>query len=181
MTTELKTFLHNYLDTSAVDDAKALTLDKFDQNIYNVDGFHSYVQYRNRDFQVQVFLFPPFAVAPEHTHPNVHSYEVGLSGDLWFSHGGKWIHPKHPAFHFYRRNRCIRVNNVDLHGASVGPNGGMFLSVQQWLNGVPPTCVGKDYEGYGVSPEQTEYDGVKFKKLDWTMAASKETRKPPWG
>ena len=57
----------------------------------------------------------------------------------------------------------------------------MFLSVQQWLNGVPPTCVGKDYEGYGVSQEQTEYDGVKFKELDWTMAASKETRKPPWG
>ena len=181
MTTELKTFLHNYLDTSAVEDAKALTLDKYDHNIYNVDGFHSYAQYRNRDFQVQVFLFPPFAVAPEHTHPNVHSYEVGLSGDLWFSHGGKWIHPKHPAFHFYRRNRCIRVHNVDLHGASVGPNGGMFLSVQQWLNGVPPTCVGKDYEGYGVSQEQTEYDGVKFRELDWTMAASKETRKPPWG
>ena len=45
MSTELKTFLHNYLDTSAVEDAKALTLDKFDQNIYNVDGFHSYVQY----------------------------------------------------------------------------------------------------------------------------------------
>jgi len=181
MSTELETFLHNYLDTSAVEDAKALTLDKFDQNIYNVDGFHSYVQYRNREFQVQVFLFPPFAVAPEHTHPNVHSYEVGLSGDLWFSHGGKWIHPKHPAFHFYRRNRCIRVHNVDLHGAAVGPNGGMFLSVQQWLNGVPPTCVGKDYEGYGVSQEQTEYDGVKFRELDWTMAASKETRKPPWG
>ena len=181
MTTELKTFLHNYLDTSAVEDAKALTLDKYDHNIYNVDGFHSYVQYRNRDFQVQVFLFPPFAVAPEHTHPNVHSYEVGLSGDLWFSHGGKWIHPKHPAFHFYRRNRCIRVNNVDLHGASVGPIGGMFLSVLLWLNGVPPTCVGKDYKGYGVSQEQTDYDGVEYKELDWTMAASKETRKPPWG
>ena len=181
MTTELKTFLHNYLDTSAVEDAKSLSIDKFDQNIYNVEGFHSYVQYRNRDFQVQVFLFPPLAVAPEQTHPNVHSYEVGLSGDLWFSHGGKWIHPKHHAFHFYRRNRCIRVNNVDLHGASVGPKGGMFLSVQQWLNGVPPTCVGKDYEGYGVSQEQTEHDGVKFRELDWTMAASKETRKPPWG
>ena len=96
-------------------------------------------------------------VAPEHTHPNVHSYEVGLSGDLWFSHGGKWIHPKHPAFHFYKKNRCIQVDNVHLHGASVGPKGGIFLSVQQWLN------------------------GVKYKKLHWSMAASKETRKPPWG
>ena len=150
----LETFLHNYLDTSAVADAKELPLDKFEHNIYGVEGFHSYVQYRDEEFQVQVFLFPPFAIAPEHTHPNVHSYEVGLSGDLWFSH---------------------------VHGASIGPKGGMFLSVQQWLNGVKPSCVGKDYDGYGVSPEQTKYDGVKYKKLDWKMAASKETRKPPWG
>ena len=185
MTTELKTFLHNYLDTSAVEDAKALSMDKFDQNIYNVEGFHSYVQYRNREFQVQVFLFPPFAVAPEHTHPNVHSYEVGLSGDLWFSHGGKWLYPRHPALHIYRaktkkKYRCIQVDNGDPHGAAVGPTGGIFLSVQQWLNGVKPSCVGMDYDGYGVSEKQAEVDGVKYKERTWKMAATRETKAPPW-
>lgn len=177
----LREFLHEYLNTSAVADAKALSLDKFEQNIYGHEGFHSHVQYREGQFQVQVFIFAPHMIAPEHTHPNVHSYEVGLSGDLWFSHGGKWIHPKHPAFHFYKKNRCIQVDNVHLHGASVGPKGGIFLSVQQWLNGVKPSCVGQDYQGYGITPEQTQYDGVKYKKLHWSMAASKETRKPPWG
>ncbi len=183
----LKDFLHNYLDSTAVDDAINTPLDKFDKDIYGVVGFHSHVHYRDDQFQVQVFRFYPdkYFIVPEHTHPNVHSFEVGISGDLWFSHGGKWLYPRHPALHFYRaktkkKYRCIQVDNGDPHGAAVGPTGGIFLSVQQWLNGVKPSCVGMDYDGYGVSEKQAEVDGVKYKERSWKMAATKEIKPPPW-
>ena len=55
----LKDFLHNYLDSSAVDDAINTPLDKFDKDIYGVVGFHSHVHYRDDQFQVQVFRFYP--------------------------------------------------------------------------------------------------------------------------
>ena len=176
----LKEFLHEYLDGSGVEDAKSLPVDKFEHNIYCAKGLHSYVQYRDDTFQIQVFIFPPYGIVPEHVHPNVNSYEVGLSGDLWFSHGGKWLYPKHPALHYYKKNRCIKVDNNDIHGASIGEGGGMFISVQQWLNGVKPSCVGQDYEGYALTPDH-EKNGIKFKDVHWKMAASKETtRRPPW-
>ena len=62
----------------------------------------------------------------------------------------------------------------------MGPTGGIFLSVQQWLNGVKPSCVGMDYDGYGVSEKQAEVDGVKYKERSWKMAATKEVKPPPW-
>ena len=79
----LKDFLHEYLDSPAVDDAISTPLDKFDKDIYGVVGFHSHVHYRDDQFQVQVFRFYPdkYFIVPEHTHPNVHSFEVGISGD----------------------------------------------------------------------------------------------------
>ena len=112
----LKDFLHNYLDSSAVDDAISTPLDKFDKDIYGVVGFHSHVHYRDDQFQVQVFRFYPdkYFIVPEHTHPNVHSFEVGISGDLWFSHGGKWLYPRHPALHFYRAKTKKKYRNAKL-------------------------------------------------------------------
>jgi hypothetical protein len=42
---------------------------------------------------------------------------------------------------------AVRVRPNDLHGAVVGEGGGVFLSVQHWLNGVKPHCVGSDCNG----------------------------------
>ena len=42
------------------------------------------------------------------------------------------------------------------------------------------SCVGMDYDGYGVSEKQAEVDGVKYKERSWRMAATKEGIPPPW-
>ena len=41
----------------------------------------------------------------------------------------------------------VRVLPNDEHAAKAGPNGGCFLSVQQWKNGVKPSAVGMDWKG----------------------------------
>ena len=193
---ELKRYLNDYIDSDGVRDAKNVDLKNYDHGIYDLEGFNSYLHRRDGQFQVQIFQFQSdkseMFVVPEHTHPNINSYEILLSGrrNMFFSHSGKWVYPKHPDIYYYKKYRCIRVNNNDLHGAVVKPEReGKFISVQHWLNGVKPSCVGMDYKGYGVSKKQSEVDGVLYDdncprnendipQRDWRMAASLETRNP---
>ena len=113
----------------------------------------SVILYRQPPFQVQMFIAPPGCVIPEHTHPNVDSFEVYVGGEIIFSHCGKPVTSKEDALSAAPNGtsrlagRVIRVRPNDPHGGVFGPNGGVFYSVQMWLNGIPPRCVGSDYIG----------------------------------
>lgn len=111
-----------------------------------VDGLSGMTVYREGQFQVQLFLVAPLVDIPDHRHPNVDSYEVALTG-MEFRHSGEIVLPDEYASAPHTTGFCIRVHPQDLHGGTAGPDGGSFLSVQQWLNGVPPTSVGDDWEG----------------------------------
>ena len=84
---KLKEFLVDYItNTSAISDAVLLDKNNFNNlNIYDVEGFNSHIQFRNNQYQVQIFSTPPNFFIPEHKHPNVDSFEVYLSGDIDFS------------------------------------------------------------------------------------------------
>ena len=77
------------------------------------------------------------------------------------------------------RGRVIRVRSNDKHGGVFGPSGGVFFSVQRWLNGVKPHCVSADYNGVVMGPDHMA--GVVFgdaelkPELTPTDAASRET------
>ena len=107
--------------------------------------------YRAGEFQVQMFTVPPDYVIPGHTHPNIDSFEVYVSGQIRFSHRGRFVfesletvHGRDPSSYVWR---MLRVLPEDLHGAVSGPQGARFISIQRWLNGVLPTCVSADYTG----------------------------------
>lgn len=108
------------------------------------------VLYRAAPWQVQLFILKPESVVPEHRHPNVDSFEIYLSGDIEFSLEGQVLTPAaaeadfsggHPYF-----GQCVRVAPNAWHGAKCGTRGGVFLSLQHWLNLVPPSNVGDDWE-----------------------------------
>lgn len=110
--------------------------------------------YRRDQFQVQMFAVPEGTIIPEHTHPNVDSIEVYVGGNIMFSHSGKYSYPKDGLFGMNgplgcasKRGTTIRVRPNDVHGGVFGEGGGVFLSVQHWLNGVKPHCVAADYNG----------------------------------
>ena len=116
-----------------------------------------------KDIQVQLFSVPPNYIIPEHTHPNVDSYELLVGGDIRFSKGGKWVTDKdvlpaassgieglHPS-----RGTLVRVHPETSHGGAFGKSGGVFMSIQQWINGE---------------------DGEN--KLTWRDAATLETEPP---
>jgi hypothetical protein len=113
--------------------------------------------YREGAFQVELFLIRPqgagFSLHGEHRHPNVDSFEVGLCGEIYFSLNGKQLMADSVVETVQSDGGWAlcgvpqRILPTDLHTARCGKDGGSFLSIQQWLNGVTPTSVGLDWEG----------------------------------
>jgi hypothetical protein len=143
------------------------------------------IWYRNKQFQVELFMVSGPCIIPEHTHPNVDSFEVLLGGQIRFSRDGKWMIPETYQIDVSEngtspyRGEIIRVNHNTPHGGVVGPGGAMFFSVQHWLNDVEPHSVGLDWNGYTASQEQLEK--LKFGSASFIeqkteqMAATLET------
>lgn len=159
--------------------------------VTKVEDVTTVLMYRDSQFQVQMICVPPNYIIPEHTHPNIDSYEVGVGGGMCFSRNGHWITNETIDHHAPRiqwngagtlnkkRGSCIRVRPTDVHGGMFGPEGAVFLSVQQWLNGVAPHCVGADYAGKTLGLNHADYTDKKYnvivksqQELTWKDAAS---------
>jgi hypothetical protein len=152
--------------------------------VHKIQDVFSVTWYRHEQYQVQMFIVPPNYVIPEHTHPNVDSIELYLGGQIKFSHKGKWTIPEQdlqiPSFMgtSCRRGKMIRVRPNDPHGGIFGEGGGVFMSIQKWLNEVEPHCVSADYVGATMGEHHTA--NIKFgdaytkSNLTWKDAASLE-------
>jgi hypothetical protein len=126
----------------------------FQGAVSKVQDVTAILLYRKGQFQVQMFAVPEGTIIPEHTHPNVDSIEVYVGGNIRFSHSGKYVYGEEqlcamngPLACATKRGTTIRVHPNDLHGGVFGEGGGVFLSIQHWLNGVKPHCVSADYTG----------------------------------
>jgi quercetin dioxygenase-like cupin family protein len=134
------------------------------QPIWKIQDVTSVLMYRENQFQIQMFIVPEGVIIPEHTHPNVDSYEVYVGGNIKFSHSGKYVLTKElegenpDTKTALARGNVIRVKPEDKHGGVFGPGGGVFLSVQHWLNNVKPHCVAADYIGTVMGEDH--YDKV---------------------
>jgi len=95
-----------------------------------IEGVSGVVLYRRDNFQVELFICQPNTVIPEHTHPDVDSYECFLYG-MKFTHGG-----------------------------TASKNGGAFISIQKWLNGVEPTHVSSNWDGDTMGDNHKEQTGL---------------------
>ncbi len=109
--------------------------------------------YRDAPYQVELFNAPRGGGHfPPHRHPNVDSIEYLLSGQIGFHVAGRAA-PVEDVFAVAADGAAklcgtiVRIRPSDWHGADVGPAGGVFLSIQRWLNGVPPSSVVLDWEG----------------------------------
>tara|TARA_A100000172_G_C2991097_1_gene92869 strand:+ start:62 stop:598 length:537 start_codon:yes stop_codon:yes gene_type:complete len=123
------------------------------KSIHFVEGLTSLCIYRQGSFQVELVTVKPDTYIPPHTHPNVDSYEVALQG-MEFYLEGKTILPMWFANQLDKdsglsaaHHKKVRVLPSSEHSAKAGPQGGCFLSVQHWLNGVEPSAVGMDWKG----------------------------------
>lgn len=144
---DLTTFLKWYLDGGLQ------IFTPLDNSIHFVEGLTSTCIYRHGQYQVEFVTVKPDTYIPPHTHPNVDSYEVALKGIEFHSNGGvtlpMWFanQPSPDSNLSAAHYLFVRVLPDDEHSAKAGPQGGCFLSVQHWLNGVKPSAVGMDWKG----------------------------------
>lgn len=146
--------------------------------VHKVEDVYSVTWFRQPPFQVQMFIVPPNYIIPEHTHPNVDSFEVYLGGQIKFSLHGKWVVSDDEFCSPSKfgtsqiRGHTIRVKPDSLHGGMFGPSGGVFMSVQHWLNGVDPHCVSRDYDGIvmGERHAKSVICGAPILKQNLTVA-----------
>lgn len=134
--------------------------------VSKIEDVTSVIMYRGGQFQVQMFIVPPNYTIPPHIHPNVDSIEVYMGGQIMFSHSGQFVVSEEeftePTAEGLPKcaGRLIRVRPNDWHGGKFGDSGGVFLSIQHWLNGVKPHCVAADYTGVVMGPDHLSK--VKF-------------------
>ena len=144
---DLSEFLEWYLD------AGQRIFTPLKQSIHFVDGLTSLCIYRHEPYQVALVTVKPGTYIPPHTHPNVVSFEVALRGIEFYSNGKTtlpmWFADKpSPTSNLSMAHyMVVRILPETEHAAKAGPEGGCFLSVQKWLNGVAPTAVGMDWKG----------------------------------
>jgi len=154
---------------------------------YKIQDVTAVVWFREGAYQVELFIVPPNYIIPEHVHPNVESYEMFLGGDISFSHSGRWVTSDRLIMlpgSSDKRGALVPIETNDLHGGAFGPRGGVFMSIQKWLNNIPPHSVSGDYTG-PVMGEQ-HFNSVKsgdaiMKKqseLTWRDAAGLEENVP---
>lgn len=124
-------------------------------------GVHYYgdlsgmILYRDDEFQAELFIVKPDPVerCGEHGHPDVDSMEVAISGELYFTINGKPVMSHRKAFAvaddgaLANYGHIVRVQPGLSHTAFVGKEGGCFLSLQRWLNGVVPSSIGLNWNG----------------------------------
>ena len=128
----LEEFLHWWLQNRVI-------CPPLDNSLTHIKDTYGVVLYRQGPFQVELFNVKPNSEIVPHLHPNVDSFEVFLTGDIHFMCNGEWSYEQKLG------ESITRVKPDSWHGGLFGERGGCFLSVQHWLNGVPPTFVGNDW------------------------------------
>jgi hypothetical protein len=158
-TDDLSYFAHWYLTCRA----KTKILPPSDENtLVFIDGLYGITLLRQKPFQVQLFICKPNLYVPEHTHPNVDSYEVALYG-MTLRHCGKTYKEKDlQPYH------TIRVKTNHPHGGVASKYGGAFMSIQQWLNDTKITSVGLDWVGETMGKKHIKQSNIfKKTKKNW--------------
>ena len=153
---ELSNFANWYLTSGEID--RIYT--PFKNPLLFIEGVSGVVLYRVKPYQVELFICQPNLIIPEHTHPDVDSYELFLYG-MKFTHSGETVMSKDDALeeeNGYPLNayQTIRVKPNDLHGGTASDKGGAFISIQHWLNDVEPTHVSSNWDGNSMGTKHSE-------------------------
>jgi len=148
---EPKTELEEYLKF-VTNDLKISPWLSPEDSVSFVDGIHSHTLHREGQFQVQLFILRPNVIIPEHIHPNIDGFEIAMRG-VTLVHSGQIVSTPYDT---NLLGRAIFVGHDQWHSGYSCEKGGVFMSAQQWLNGVKPSSVTDDWVGDSIGPLHTK-------------------------
>lgn len=117
--------------------------------------------FRDGAFQVQLFTCQPNTEIPDHGHPNMRGYAMYLSGDVYFRRNGTYTITPELVAETEAKGKTLlgligRLDPGDTHGATIGPRGGAFIGIQEWINDVAPKSVHLDWTGEPVDADHAK-------------------------
>jgi len=120
-----------------------------------VGDFAQLVLAREGQFQAQLCLCKPGAEIPDHGHPHVDQLLIYVTGEVFLRINGK---PIYNPGHIHelatglcsQNSHCMRIGPGVSHGATIGPAGGAFVTLQHWTSG-KPSSVEHDWQGPALS------------------------------
>lgn len=134
-------------------------------NIPRVDAiinFGSIVRlllYRKDQFQVELFIVPDSNSSfTLHCHPNVDTYEFPLTGDNRLFLDGHCVFSDEQVQQWLTgavKSQPVHIGPKCYHHG-YGNTPYAFLSIQHWLNNIPPSSVGYDWEGIPSSLQHAQ-------------------------
>ena len=123
--------------------------------VVRVDGFSGLVLHRSGRHQVQLWICDPNTTIPEHSHPNVDSFAMWVSGDLQFMVEGGDGKP----------TNSFRAKPGVKHSATIGPKGAAFLTFHEFTDG-DPRSVTEDWSGPPLGAQHADMLRVPYGPVD---------------
>lgn len=116
-----------------------------------IDGFSGLVLHREGPFQVELWLADPYADTQLHSHPNVDSLLIFLSGKVSFTNDGVEVLAMESARELpdgrgSQNGAMFNTKPGVQHRAVFGDTGGAFLNIEYWLDGRPKSAA-LDWKG----------------------------------
>jgi hypothetical protein len=119
---------------------------------YDYGSVLSQILFRLGQFQAELFMIRPNLGFPrDHRHPDVDSIEYCMSDHVPLIVNGKDLSNGKANW-----SAQYHVGPDDWHRVGDVPNGGTFLSLQEWKNGRVPSSVGLNWAGAPVSREHRQ-------------------------
>jgi hypothetical protein len=136
----------------------------FENPIHCTDIAYALCIYRSGRFQVELYVVKPNTETTRHSHPNIESISMYLTGNMSFAkENGEYIdlsalqketeNGTHVLF-----GSVAESNDGQVHSLKVGPEGGAFLIFEFWKDR-DPVSVTVHWEGDLVGDQHAQTKG----------------------
>lgn len=129
----------------------------FEDPVYVNDNSHSYVLYREGQYQVELYLVAPNSYVPPHSHPHIENIIIVWGGEMDLKNGNQYYNLDQYFDEPAPDGTCKLFGQVTLkmtpgveHEVNVKKKGAAFLSIERWADGITPTSAILEWKGEPV-------------------------------
>ena len=141
----------------------------FEDPVYVNDNSHSYVLFRQGQYQAELYLVAPNSYVPPHSHPNMENIIVVLGGEMDLRNG-KDYYDLTTFFNEPAPDGTCKLFGVATpkmtpnteHEVNILGKGAAFISLERWTNNAKPTSATLRWNGDPVGEmHKAELDSRK--------------------
>ena len=129
----------------------------FEDPVYVNDNSHSYVLYREGEYQAELYLVAPNSYVPPHSHPNMENIIIVLGGEMDLRNGKDY----YDLTNFFDApsptgtSKLFGISTPKMtadtpHEVNILNKGAAFISLERWMNGSIPTSATLRWNGEAV-------------------------------